>query len=295
MLFQRLRYFARETGTSIIRNLGMTFAVILTVVVTLVLVGGTLLLNQGLQKGESDFAGSQAIEIFMVVKANDAQIKEVEDALAADDRVKQVEFVSKDQALERFAEYFGEKQPAVVETATAEILPASFVVTPKDARQASALVATYQTRPGVEDVVSQDEVLRATFSLFKTFRQIFQWSAGLLLISSIALIVIAIRLAMVARRREIEVMKLVGASNLFIRIPFILEGIFQGLIGAAIAVPSVLFLLRDRLNATVEGSQGVFQAVELADAIPSAIWLVVAAIAVGVIGSVIGMLRFLDV
>ncbi len=295
MFFQRLRYFARETGVSIIRNIGMTIAVILTIVVTLLLVGGSLLLNEGIAKGEQRFSASQAIEVFMLVKADDAQIKSVNAALASDQRVKSFKFVSKDEAFSRFKAVFNKDQPSLVESTVAADLPTSFIVTPKDAKQAATLSKVYEAMPGVDGVVYGAEAIKKSFGLFRTFSTIFVVSAVLLLVSSVALVVIAIRLATVARRREVEVMKLVGASNSFIRVPFLLEGVFQGLVGAAIAIPAVLFPLRTAMNSAAKDSSSVIQAVSLADAAPTAITLFVAAVVVGIAGSVIGLWRFLDV
>lgn len=295
MFFQRVRYFARETGVSIIRNIGMTIAVILTIVVTLLLVGGSLLLNEGIAKGERRFSRSQAVEVFMLVKADDAQIKSVNAALAADQRVKDFRFVSKDQAYARFKAAYSKDQPSIVAATSPSILPTSFIVTPKDAKQASTLAKVYEAMPGVDNVSFGAEAIKKSFGLFRTFSTIFVVSAILLLVSSVALVVIAIRLATVARRREVEVMKLVGASNSFIRVPFLLEGMFQGLVGAAIAIPAVLFPLRTAMNSAARDSASVIQAVSLADAAPTAVTLFVAAVVVGIAGSVIGLWRFLDV
>ncbi|MGB2757145.1 MAG: permease-like cell division protein FtsX, partial [Acidimicrobiia bacterium] len=238
---------------------------------------------------------SQAIEVFMLVKANDAQIKAVNDSLAADRRIKSFRFVTKDEAYKRFENNFGKDQPSLVESTSPDILPTSFIVTPMNAKQASTLESVYEAMPGVDNVAFGAESIRRSFGLFRTFRSIFVVSSILLLISSVALVVIAIRLATVARRREIEVMKLVGASNTFIRVPFLLEGMFQGVIGALIAVPSVLWPLRTALNGAAKDSSVFIQAVSLTDAIPTAILLFASAVIVGILGSAIGLWRFLDV
>ncbi len=296
MIWQRLRYFGRETGLSLIRNIGMTIAVILTTVVTLVLVGGTLLLNKGIDKGEQEFSGSQAFEIFMLVKADEGQIKGVSEALAADRRVKTSEFISQEAAYERFKSAFGEKNPSLVEATKPEILPTSFIVTPKNAREARTLKTVYEQLPGVDEISLGDASIKQMFDLFGSFKNIFLYSAIALGVSSVALIVIAIRLAMVARRREIEVMKLVGASNTFIRIPFVLEGVLQGVVGAIIAVPTVLYPLREALNDAASNSNSrIMQTVSFSEAIPSAALLCVCAIGVGMVGSIIGLWKFLDV
>jgi cell division transport system permease protein len=119
--------------------------------------------------------------------------------------------------------------------------------------------------------------------------------AVVLLASSVFLIVNTIRLATFARRREIEVMKLVGASNWFVRIPFMAEGLVQGAIGAGFAF-GLIFLLKVVIADFVEGAQRLWQGfyVTNADAIGIGLFVLVIGAGVGVLGSLIGLRRFLD-
>ena len=146
------------------------------------------------------------------------------------------------------------------------MLPPSFRVAPetKDPEVVKALGETFKTKPGVYEVVFAFEVVKAIQETFNKIGVRFLLAAGLLLLAAGLLILNTIRVAMFARRREIEVMKLVGATNWFIRVPFIVEGIIQTLIGAVVAVASMTFVIRpfidelsqEKLVPLVQGLRG---------------------------------------
>ncbi len=158
--------------------------------------------------------------------------------------------------------------PQLIETVTPEILPPSFRVAPtvQDPDVVQALGDQFKTKPGVYDVVFAFEVVKRIQETFNKIGVRFLLAAGLLLLAALMLILNTIRVAMFARRREIEVMKLVGATNWFIRVPFIVEGIIQTLIGAAVAVASMTFVIRPFID---ELSQDkvlpIFQGFEVTD------------------------------
>jgi len=126
----------------------------------------------------------------------------------------------------------------------------------------------------------------------------FLIAAVLLRVAALMLILNAIRVAMFARRREIEVMKLVGATNWFIRVPFIVEGIIQTLLGAVIAVASMTFVIRPFIDELSEDKVlPIFQGFEVTDAnlLFTNLLVVAVAVVIGAIGSAVAVSRFLDV
>jgi len=291
----KLRYFARETLISLRRNLLMTLAGILTVTVSLVLFGGILLFQKWVDHGTQRWKDGVEFEVFMTVNPTEEQIEEVRQELDSDQRVKRFFFLTKEDAYEEFKRLFADKPDLVSET-SAEALPPSFRVAPQNVEDTQDLKARYSTLAGVDVVITADEAIRDLVDVTGFLRWAFIGLALVLLASALFLIVNTIRLATFARRREIEVMKLVGASNWFVRIPFMLEGLVQGAVGAGMAVGGVFVL--QWLFGTIENREGFFEGfyVTTSNAGFIGLWIILPLGAlIGVLGSSIGLRRFLRV
>jgi cell division transport system permease protein len=290
----RLAYFTRETLISLRRNLLMTFAGVMTVAVSLFLFGGILLVSRTVDHGTNKWKHGVELEIFMQVKASQAQIDAVRDQLKADPNVKSQRFLDHDAAYAEFKKLFAD-QPVLVENETPAGLPTSFRVVPVKPEFTTVIGNSFQNVPGVDQINTPAKEVKTLLNVTKWIRWAFFVLAGVLLASSLFLIVNTIRLATFARRREIEVMKLVGASNLFVRIPFMAEGLVQGAIGAGFAVGLVYFLKwiitkllkhqHNLLQPFYASSHDVF--------VIGALVLFIGC-AIGVLGSMIGLRRFLD-
>ena len=221
-MLTRLGYFARETLVSLRRNLLMTIAGVLTVSVSLALFGGIMLLGKWVDHGTTSIKGDVRLEVFMTVDATNTQISDVRSALKSDPQVKKFTFLDKKAALAEFKRIF-RKDPDLTRNVDASSLPTSFRIVPTRAELTPAIQRRFQTQPGVDQVESPQQALRGLLDATNTAKLIFFGLSLVLLASSLFLIVNTIRLATFARRREIEVMKLVGASNWFVRIPFMAE------------------------------------------------------------------------
>jgi len=294
-MWTRFGYFARETIVSLRRNLLMTIAGVLTVAVSLALFGGIMMLSRWVGHGTEKIKGGVRLEIFMNVDATDGQISTVRSALENDPDVKSFKFFNKAAALEEFKRIF-RRDPDLVKNITADALPTSFRIVPDRAEQTNAIQRRFQTQPGVEDVATPAEALRGLLDATNTARIIFIGLSLVLLVSSLFLIVNTIRLATFARRREIEVMKLVGASNWFVRVPFMAEGLVQGLIGAGLAV-GVVVALKIGFDNWFNSPNGFFRDfyVDGSDATVVALYLIGLGLGIGLVGSLIGLRRFLRV
>jgi cell division transport system permease protein len=294
-MFGRLGYFARETTISLRRNLLMTVSGILTVAVSLALFGGILLLSQWVDHGTERIKGGVRLEVFMTVDATQSQIDDVSAALEADPQVKSFRFLDKQAAYEEFKRIF-RKDPDLVKNVDAEALPTSFRIVPAEAEYTNQIKRRFEPLAGVDDVATPEEALRGLLSATRTATLIFFFLSGVLLFSSMFMIVNTIRLATFARRREIEVMKLVGASNWFVRVPFMAEGMVQGLIGAGLAV-GVVAALKVGFDRWFDSPTGFFREfyVTTGDATVIAIGVLVIGLAIGLFGSLIGLWRFLRV
>jgi cell division transport system permease protein len=290
-MFSRLWYFMRETFTSLGRNLFMVIAGVLTIAVTMVLAGGGLLYAARIDNGTQRWKNGARLEIFMTVDASQAQIDSVEGALKASPDVKNYVYVSKRDAYADFKRIFKD-QPDLVNSISPDSLPVSFRVTPKKAEQTNQLGTRFEQLDGVDQVVTPGKLLEKELrDRNRVTRSLLILSIVLFLVSGI-IVATTIRLATFARRREIEVMKLVGASNWFVRVPFMSEGVIQGFIGGLIASMVVLWMSVVVMNKWFAKAGYALTSANTATAI---ITVMVASIAIGIVSSIVGLWRFLDV
>ena len=289
-------YVVRETFGNLRRNMLMTLAAVLTVAVSLALVGGALLLRQAVNNATVQWRGGVELSIFMQPDAPPNQSEAVESELATMPEVKSFDYVDQEEAYGEFKQMFA-NSPDMVESVTAQDLPPSYRVVPKQAEFVEVIGDRFEAREGVRDVVyakdAVDTLLRVTDYL--------QWGvffiAAVLLGSASLLILNTIRMAIFARRREVAVMKLVGATNWFIRVPFMLEGMVQGFVGAVIAFVAV-FVLRGIVGRLFDSS-GINLADQLVvsngETLGTGVLLLCVGAGVGAVGSFLAVRRFLDV
>jgi cell division transport system permease protein len=306
-----LGYVTRETAVSLRRNLLMTLAGILTVAVSLFLFGGVLLLSRMVDHGTARWKNGVELEIFLCSKstaepdsakpacrseASEGQIAAVRTELEQSPDVRRFRFFSKEDAFNEAKRIFA-GDPELLSNIDPDGLPVSFRVAPKKAELTEKVAARFQGRysDGIDTVLTAKEQVRRLLAGIRWIRGLFFAIAGVLLASSLFLIVNTIRLATFARRREIQVMKLVGATNWFIRVPFMCEGLIQGAIGAALAFAGV-YALRVILSDLVGRSKNLFSAfyVTGGDAVAIGVLIVAVGAFVGAMGSAIGLRRFLD-
>jgi cell division transport system permease protein len=299
-MWTRIAYFSRETLVSLRRNVLMTVAGIATVAVSLSLFGGILMLSKWVDHGTERIKGGVTLEIFMRTDPNATkeQVKGVQQQLDADKgpkgTVKSYRHLSHQDAYQEFKRIF-RRNPELVASIRPQDLPESFRVVPRKAELTDTVKKQFETVQGVESVETPGEALKGLIDVTNTVRWIFVVISLVLLASSLFLIVNTIRLATFARRREIEVMKLVGASNWFVRIPFIAEGMVQGLVGAGLAIIAVASLKHWGFDQAFSDPHSFFSEffVTTGDATWIAFVVLLIGIVIGVIGATIGLRRFL--
>jgi cell division transport system permease protein len=297
----RLTYVLRETWASFRRNVTLTVAAIITSAVALLIFGLTLYVQKGFDNTVSLWEGGVEMIVYVNPETTDDQREIVAQTLTDNSAlVEDYEFCNVDCALAdadvRFA-----ADPTTRSQLTAENIPRSFKVVPRDGTNIEDMRALDETLTGVPNVrgviypgdwVEVVSKVKGFIGLFTLILSI------LLLLAAILLIWNTIRTAMFARRREIEVMKLVGATDWFIRIPFMLEGLIQGLVGALCA-NAALWLINNRWTAGVhdfpEDSGLVAMVVDSDFQATRMLAILVIGMAVGAIGSGIAASRFLDV
>lgn len=242
MLF-KLSYVFKETFSSLFRNATLTIAAVVTVGISLSLVGGSLLLRDGVENATQRWQGGIEFIVFMDADSSPAQRQEIGENLQADPAVQSVEYVDQEAAYDEFKEMF-QDSPEMVDSVTAEVLPPSWRVIPSnpDAESIEAVATSFEREEGVREVVAAYDTVKTAQQLSEGISLAILIVAGIVAISAAFLILNSIRSAVFARRREVSTMKLVGATNWFVRTPFILEGVVQGVLGAAVACGAVLFL-----------------------------------------------------
>lgn len=295
----KLDYVARETGSNLVRNFTITLASVMTVAVSLGLVGGSLMVQQGVDRATRRWQGGIEFIVFLNPGASQDQVDALRDDLTKNPSIDTVSFVDKNQAYAEFKELFRDS-PEMIQSVTPDILPASYRVEPKDktADTVKALSAQYKAKPGVKEIVSATETIRLVQRLSDFLTKGIFGLAIFLLAAAVLLIINTIRMAMYARRREIEVMKLVGATNWFIRVPFMVEGLVQGVFGAIVAIGS-LALFRPFFEGWLPPAEQfpIFSGFVPAssDMVPIYLLMAVVGCLVGASGAGVAVTRFLDV
>jgi cell division transport system permease protein len=293
----KVDYVVKEAAINLRRNLTLSFATIVTVAISLTLVGTSLLMRQGVARSNVKFHGDIQTIIYMNADASQDQVDAVKRALDASPHVASSTYLDHAAAYQEFLEVFY-KEDEIKKSLTAEQVPTSYKVKVKDASSevVQSLDDQFAKLPGVFRVIAPTDAVKKledSFARLSTFSLLFAAIVGG---TSLVLIVNSIRIAMFARRREIEVMKLVGATNWFIRIPFMAEGLVQGILGSAVGIGIVAGLRAWLLPTLVDGG-GIWTDfhVNLSDVQGTSIVLIIAGAMVGIFGSAVAATRFLDV
>ena len=244
-------YFVRETLSSFRRNWVMSLVAVSIIYISLLLVGAFFLTSSVLNTIVSSFESKVSVQVFLKDGAAPADVDAVQGDILKMANVKGVTYVSKDEALKRFTERT-KSTPQLVQQLRGNPLPASLEVALTDPRQVQGVVDLVVKDPNLAKVVKNPtDPLKEDIkygqgvvqNLFKATGIVRIFAAAfliLLLVVSLVLIGNTIRLAIYSRRREIGIMRLVGASNWFIRTPFLLEGVLQALIGSILALLTLL-------------------------------------------------------
>ncbi len=245
----RPRYFFSETFTSFKRNFLMGFTAITTVAITLFIVGFFAVLVFDIQ-GIINSIKSQ-VELAVYLEDNiSVELRDyLEGEISSWEETSGIKYVSKEQAFERFKEQ--NEGSDILKEIQGNPLPASFEITLNDPEKVELVALRFMDKDGayiggVDDVVYGQSYVNKLFSITAIIGTVAFLIIILLLLATVVLIFNTIRLSIYARRKEIEVMKLVGASNWFVRIPFLFEGFFEGFLGSTIAVV-LLYILGNSL------------------------------------------------
>lgn len=248
----RLGLVLAEAFQGLRRNASMVVSVVLVTFVSLTFVGAALVMQMQIVQMKGYWYDRAQVAIYMCTdvstganctegKATDEQVAEVESMLEGETLspfVNEVIFVTQDEAYQQFQEQFAGNPAA--EIATPEIMSETFWVNMVDPSESDVLIEAFSSIEGVESVVDQRKYLDQVFVILNVASYVAVAIAVIMLIAAALLVATTIRLSAYARRREISIMRLVGASNRFIQTPFVLEGVIAAVIGSVLAGGAVI-------------------------------------------------------
>lgn len=289
----KVGYFVKEAATNLRRNKLMTVAAVLTAGVSLLLLGGVLTLGDFVKSIAGEIEDTVEVNVFLVDTITPDQQDDVRGTIEELEVVRQVTYVSKEEAYEEFKELYKD-QPALWENIDADVLPASFRIELTDPDRVDVIRSKLARNPAIEEIQDQQETVARLVSFTSLLRTFSVVMVAVLLGAAVLLISNATQLAIYARRREIEIMKLVGATNWFVRLPFMLEGVAAGVAGAGVALLLVVAgkaVVKTRIPIWIPTSALGIGPGEMMGQI---FWLVLLGIVVGALGSAVAVRRFLD-
>ncbi len=294
----RWSYVIREAFVGLRRNLMMTFAVVLSVTVSLTLLGASLLLSEQVELATDDWTGRVEVSIYLcddrVCPAiTPEQQEELRQDLENQEVVAEVFYESKQDAYERFTSMFSD-QESLIEAIDRDTLPASFRVRLENPNLFNVIADQFSNYPGVEEIVDQREVLNQFLRFTNVIRTAALVVAGIQLVAAGVLIANTIRVAAFARREQTGIMRLVGASNWYIRLPFVLEGVFAGLIGALVSW-GLLWGTVPQVASSLSRDIELMPFIGEAQVIAVGPWLLLAGTGIAAVSSILALRRFLDI
>jgi cell division transport system permease protein len=231
---QRAKYVLSEVMVGLWRNVTMTIAMIITMAVSLAMLGASGLMYLQVNSMKDFYYDQIEVAIFLNNDVTDQQRSDLNSALKSDPDVAEVIYESKEQAHEKFKTMYADA-PDLVNAVKPGQLPESFRVRLKNPEQFQKINDKYKNNEGVETIVDQQRLLDKIFNILGSVQNMALLAASVMAIAALLLVGNTIQVAAYSKRREVAVMKLVGASNWFIQAPFVLEAVVAGVIGSIIA------------------------------------------------------------
>lgn len=288
-------YFIKEVYTSFKCNIWMTLASIFTVVLSLFILGFFSIVILNLNKMADTLESQVQISVYLKDDLSQEEIDETKENLSKIEGLQDIKFTTREEAMENFKERLGDQQFLLDALDDTNPLPDSFSLTVTSPQQVKTIADTAAALDSVESASYSQDIINHLFNLTHLIRLI--GVALIILLTGAAIFIISntIRLTVFARRKEIAIMKYVGATDWFIRWPFLLEGICLGFIGGGLAT-IFLYIVYNQVT------QEIYEAMAFFPLIPQhpfidyiSLTILVAGIIIGALGSTISLKRFLKV
>jgi cell division transport system permease protein len=295
----RPTFFLREALRGLRRNSAPALAALLTVLLTALVLGVFIPIVQATTGTANEVRSRVVVDVYVNDSATREETAGLRRALMSTPNIQSVEYISKGEALARAEAKNPKAFSEGAELLGSNPLPASFRVTPEDPDRiqqiVEGLVASGRPRiAAIDEVRNREEETNKILSATGLVKGLTAGLAGLLVLASVALVANTIRLSIFARRREVEVMKLVGATNWFIRWPFVIEGMIVGFFGGLLAV-LLLTVAKETLIDPLSEDFALLAAPDTIDFPVLVILLMLACVVVSALGSGITLRRFLRV
>ncbi|HEY5336424.1 MAG TPA: permease-like cell division protein FtsX [Mycobacteriales bacterium] len=293
----RPRFVLSEIGNGLRRNVTMAVAVVVTVMISLAFVGASILATNVADNLHAKYYGKLEVAIYLKSDISPAEQTALREQLETDPRVKAYEYVSHAQALTQFRADFADSPDLINSVQNGDVLPASFQVGLKNPKLFQDIQAEYSYAPGVDNVYDPQQLLEPLFQLIDGVKVLAIIVAVVSGAAALLTTFNTIRLAAFSRRREIGIMRLVGASNFTIQLPFVLEGMIAGFVGALAAGSLLVVFKRWVLDGTLKGffASHVIPEVAWSDVGGVMPWLIIAGILVAAAASYVTSLVYVRI
>lgn len=303
----RVQFVLSQIGHGLRRNLAMAVSVVLVTFISLTFVGSAVLLQMQISNMKDDWYDEVEVSIFLCPQSSEVaacaegevteeqadEIREVLESEALSTYVDTVYTETKDEAHEAFLDQFGDQDWAT--RVTADQMQMSFRVKLHDPEQYQVVADEVVGRPGVESVIDQRAILEPLFLIMNRVTVLAAGLAGLMTLTAVMLITTTIRLSAMSRSRETSIMRLVGASNLFIQLPFMLEGAIAALLGALLASTGLWLGVRYLIEDWLADSLTWVNFVNTADVLTITPILILIGIVLAGVSSLVSLSRYTKV
>ena len=299
MKYNVLSYLIGEGFRNVLKNKKSTGASLMIMCATMIIFGLFFIIGENINHIMNELEMQQGMQVFIKEEATENEISELGDKIKALSGVNQVEFVSKEDALKQMKEKVGDKQFLLSGYDENNPFPASYVVTLTDLKESDNVQKEIETFDNIKSIQKRGDTVNALLRAANFVRILSGAILILLVVISIFIIANTIKLTVHARRREISIMKYVGATNNFIRWPFIVEGIIIGVVAALISIMllGVLYNVVSNKILSIAGSNIInISLLTFSDMFTLIIVVYLAlGIGIGTLGSMISMRKYLDV
>jgi cell division transport system permease protein len=230
----RAKYVLSEAALGLWRNVTMTAAMIITMAVSLTMLGASGLLFLQVDKVQELFYAQVEVSIFLTAEVTEEERVALDQALGSDPLVADHYYETRDEAYEKAKALFADA-PDLVEALRPEALPESFRVKLTNPEEFGQIANEYRDFAGISEIVDQEALVGQIFGILTAVQTMALLAAAIMATAALLLVANVIQVAAYSKRREVAVMKVVGAGNWFIQLPFVLEAMVAGLIGALLA------------------------------------------------------------
>lgn len=288
----------REMSYSLRRSPSLFIGTLVTIFISLLALGSGIIVGQAVDAATERWKDGVEFIVFLNPDASEAETSSVTTKLNSSPEIDRFTFVDKEAAFVEFQSMFRDSDQIRESVAVAD-MPPSFRIVPENPESdvVETLADGFRDDPGVFEVVAAVDTIKDIENFSDKVNLVFLWVGIALLLSALLLVYNTIRTTIFARRREVEVMRLVGASNWYIRVPFMIEGVLQGLIGGALTLP--VFRLWNNFLASLGAGDGLALLADLRAPDSNLIWIWIAMTAlgavIGMVASAFALSRFLDV